>query len=757
MKGAEPAAAAAQSTPPRSSARPLAAALPLLGLALLSAGGLTLELSLVRVLSALYLYSYVYVVLAIAVLGIGLGAAAGTARPHLRDARKLPLWAALAGVTGFLLTALTLWGATVEARLLTTAAAALPYGFLGLALATAFSNAAHESPKLYWADLSGAGLGTIAAIPLLNAIGGIDGMLAGALLMNCAAICFAPRRFLSWLSALVATAVLATSLAGGWLSLDYRNTQTLKPIHEQLRAGGRIESSRWDAFARTDLVYRPDQGLYYLFVDGGAGSVVPDASRPELWERDIGAYPFVAEGPDNAILIGPGGGLDVVQARAGGVRDLLAVELNAASIDMVRDLGEYAGNVYGLAADTLIDEGRSALRRSGELFDVIFLSQVVAQAAEARAYALSENRVHTVEAFGDYLDHLSPGGVVALKLYDELTLTRALTTALTALAERGADDREAAHHLLALLDTRVEPPIPLLAVYEAPLSRDEAVWRARKAEEHGLALLFVPGLIAAPPLDALVEGEASVEDVITAVGTADVRPARDDWPFFFQFEIGLPLAVRPLAMGLGLLLAALVLALLYAGRARLALPARLDAMLFACLGAGFMVIEVVLLHRTQLLLGHPTLNLSVVLGALLIAGGLGSFSAGHIGVGRERGAIGWIGLLVAAAFAGWLLLWSGTAEALRGADIAIRSAATVLGLLPLAFVMGMPFPLALRAVGRRGELHVALGWAVNGVMSVVGAVGALLVALQFGFIAVAVLGGLCYLALAVLGFKLSSS
>jgi hypothetical protein len=544
------------------------------------------------------------------------------------------------------------------------------------------------------------------------------------------------------------------SVQAGFGSLvDYPSAAASKPIRLQLEAGGEIVRTRWDAFARTDLVFRPDHGNYFLYVDGGAGSLVPSARHPERWLHDIGRFPFVADPPERVFVIGPGGGLDIALARASLANspDIVAVELNAASVALTRSLADYAGDLYGENVTVKVDEGRSALRRSEGRFDLIFLSQVVAQAAEARALALSENSVYTVEAFHDYLDRLAPGGQIALKLYDEPTLARALFTALQALLERGLDDATAARHFLALLDTRTSPPIPLLMVYDKPLTRSEAIRRARVAEALELALLYVPGLLAHPPLDGLLAGNIGLEELIADSGALDLRPTRDSWPFFFQFEPAIPSTLRPLAYGLGLLLVLSLAALGTFGRRVGAPPS--TYLTFALLGVGFMTIEVAALQRSQLFLGHPTLNLSVVLASLLLGGGLGSRLASRVATGHERRAVRASSLAVVAAFALWLVAWPHLSEATLQAPLLVRGLVVASSLLPPALTLGMPFPLALRQAGRRSGATVALGWAVNGATSVMGAVGATILALLWGFGPVALVGLVSYGLLAVAPFR----
>ena len=139
---------------------------------------------------------------------------------------------------------------------------------------------------------------------------------------------------------------------------------------------------------------------------------------------DIGFFPFATEQTERVFVIGPGAGLDVWFALQSNARQITAVEVKAASVEMVDAWRGYTGALYDRTRmEVIVDHGRSALRRSEGKFDLIDLSQVVTLAAARGGCALSENTICTEEAFSEYLDHLDEGGQIALKPYDEVTLT----------------------------------------------------------------------------------------------------------------------------------------------------------------------------------------------------------------------------------------------------------------------------------------------------------------------------------------------
>ena len=718
-------------------------------LALLTGGGLLFEIALTRLLSVLFFSTYSYLVLSIAVLGLAAGAALASLSGGAREPRNWPFWASLAGLAGVVLTLYALSGEASGLRFVLLALTVLPYLFTGVTVTAIFARHPEASPRLYLADLAGAGAGALLALPLIDLLGGPGGMLAAALALALAALLLAPRSLGSLLTALLVAATLVMHASGGGPRLALETLATPKPIRETLQQGATVAETRWNAFARTDLVHFQERDRYLIYLDGGAGSVVPDASRPETWLGDIGSLAFAVEPPESAFLVGSGGGLDIALARNFGSRRIVAAEINEAAVELTRGLEEHAGDLYGAGTELLIDDGRSALRRLGGEFDLILLSQVVSGVAEARGLALVENGLYTVEAFSTYLEHLAPEGRVALKLYDELTLTRAMATALAALQRRGASLPEAARHLFAALDTSARPPVPLLIVNGTQLDRSQAISWARTAEDRNFALLYVPGLLGPPQLERILSGEAGLEALTESGGGIDLRPTTDERPFFYQFERGLPRALRPLAWSLGALLVILLLLVVSAqlrqGRERLLAPP-----MVAALGAGFMLVEIGVLQRAQLLIGHPTLTLATVLAVMLLGAACGSGLAGRCPPGREHRWVAAAGVVATLLILGFSLAWPPASSSISSFPAAGAAAGTALMVLPLAVSLGFPFPLLLRSLGRHGPAQVAAAWTVNGVSSVAGAVGATALAIAWGFDTVSLAAAASYLLLALL-------
>ncbi len=760
-----------------------------LGLALFSAALILTEIALTRFYSVRYYPPVVFAILSMALLGIGLGAALAAWRP---DARQPHLTAAYAGgmacaVIGLLL-ATTSWSGSL-AEILGWMLLLLTFVMAGMTMATLYSRWSQESPSLYRADLTGAGLGALLAAPILSSVGVINAMLFAALAAGLAAIFLRPSSTQDLVNLdgvphtvptrgggaeslsrhsrpvervpIIATAtaalLLVTNLGFNWLTIDMHRLPTEKPIGQRLTAGGQIVATHWDGFARTDLIDPGDTidsaAPYELYMDGAAGSVMPPAGgHPALW-RDIGFFPYATEQPQRVFIIGAGGGLDIWFALQGNADEITAVEVNQASLRLLQEYRDYNGGIAEQPEVRLIiDEGRSLLAREGRAYDLISLSQVVTAAAERDGYALVENDTYTLEAFQTYLDHLTEDGVIALKLYDEITLSRALTTALTALKARGLTDSEALAHTMVLLDSSVEPAIPLLLVRNRAYTREDSLSLGAVADQVGFTPLYLPDAWADPPLDTLAGGTTTLAQFIET-SEYNLTPTTDEKPFFFQFERGIPGNLGLLLLAVGALAVVLVGATIVAeaqgggsqtGRSRAGF-----ILYFTLLGFGFIMAEVAMIQQVRLFLGHPTVAIAVVLATLLIGGGIGSGTMGKLTT-RDRLSLfpSWPGAAVFVLMIVWTLLWPRISEYAALSPFAVRVALVTFSLFPVAFFMGIPFPLGLRAAGRLGQRPVALAWAVNGVMSVLGSVAAITIAILAGFSMVYLAAAFVYLLVA---------
>jgi hypothetical protein len=254
----------------------------------------------------------------------------------------------------------------------------------------------------------------------------------------------------------------------------------------------------------------------------------------------------------------------------------------------------------------------------------------------------------------------------------------------------------------------------------------------------------------------------------------DITPTTDDRPFFFHttkvkdqvgvafgktmlFGNGLSALMTLMAISTALVLLFIVGPMALSGRSLLGTEWPRWLAYFGLLGAAFMLVEVALLQRFVLLLGHPVYSLTVTLFSLLLGTGTGSFLSRRIDESRVRSR------LVAALF-GITLLGLAAIVALPpviraavGAPLGARVALTVALLFPAGILMGVPLPAGVRLMARRQPDLLPWAWAMNGAMSVLGATLAVFIAMNWGFSVTLLAGGLVYASAAALIAKASGS
>ncbi|MBI4880037.1 MAG: hypothetical protein HY812_10335 [Planctomycetes bacterium] len=566
-------------------------------------------------------------------------------------------------------------------------------------------------------------------------------------------------------SSLAALVVTAAALLAPARLLPFESRKHFPHI-----AAEQVIAEEWNAFSRVTFYRNPEHhGLWAIPASYGGplpdsiGVAIDSWAITSILERGadpaalgfLGAYPpalaFVgAEQGFDALVIGAGGGVDVLAALEAGAGRVDAVEINPLIVDAVRGrFREFSGALYDdPRVHAAAAEGRHFVETRAGLYDRIVLSGVDTFAAtEAGAFALAENYLYTEEAIAAYLEHLRPGGILAIGRWwfepPRQTLRLALTAAAVLEARGGPDAR------LCLFVARAERNSFLL-LKNGTLTGDEVQRLTQACQPRGAEIVFAPGAPAHATFAAFLDPARRA--ALLAEYPYRVDPTTDDRPFFFEnarprhlFQAsgdwihdrlgGLEVLVVTMAV-----LLVLSLPLFWFGGLRGAgrLGGRfLAAAPFAFLGLAYMLVEVPLLQRLSLVLGHPVLAVAVVLVALLLGSGAGSLMAGRLEPARAHAAAFAAAgaVLVVPCFSHQALL-----DAVAGAGGAGRVLAVIAFLSLPAFAMGIPFPLGVRALRARGPLLVPIAFLANGVASVLACPAAVLLSIAWGF-STTLLGG----------------
>jgi spermidine synthase len=766
---AKPTAAAPEAPPPSARA----------GIFLISAATLLYQVAFIRIFSASIWYHFAFLVVSVALFGLG---ASGVALALLPDRAADPLRRAAAPAAFALAAIASYLGTTVIPFspffilqdpvqvlyfLLYDLLLLLPFFCSGFAVALILRSWPARAARLYALDLTGAACGTLllfVALPLLGARGAVA---LSAVIAACAARLMAPsprtRRAFGALALLLLPLMLWPRVLP-----DIRLDESKPVVQLERLPGARRVFSAWSALARIDVVERPGANPM-IFIDAAAATPVAPPQRPEDERGDLSALAFELHRAPSVAVIGPGGGIDVQNALALGAREVTAVEINPVIIDLVTH--RYRQLTAGVFLDPRVhlvrDEGRSFVARLKRRFDILQITLIDTWAASVSgAYSLSENYLYTTEAFTSYLEHLESGGSLSITRWYYET-PRLVSLARAALERLGV--RDPARHV-AVVGQSVKC---VLIVQREPFTDEQIAALRAFAAQSNRRLLHDP---AAAPQNTVYDALLEMPDPRPLIAASEVAldPVSDDSPFFFQLtrwksvrlaalkNFNSQSFLDPLSVPVGQIALVTALALgLFLSLVLLGVPLGLGAVpregrwrwlgYFLALGVAYIVVEVVLMQRFALLLGHPTYSVTAVLFAILLFSGLGSAWSD-----RWRGRPGSLGGALAVAVPAAILFVTlavpPLARACMALPLAARLGVAMLVIAPLAFLMGMPFPLGIRVLAGRGGGSIPWAWAANGCGSVLGSVCAVLGAMVWSFSVMLLVAGALY-ALALAGIS----
>src|SRR3954470_5568126 len=772
--------------------------LPLI-ISTISCASLLLELALTRLFSVVLFYHFAFLAISVALLGLGAGGVfAHIFRVKLSHWRVEHLGGVLLAVNALLIigvletvlhsaVSLNLKLRNFEKLSLMYLISSLPFFITGLLFSIVFAREGAQLARLYGFDLIGGAIACVLLVPTLNLLGAPNAVLCAALLMAVAAFFWSDTHRLKIRAAVIAAgyvALIAANYKGSLIDIVYA-----KGVR---RDGSWVQFARWNALSRVEV----DQvGLAkYIVIDADASTAimnvdpaewardVPVGSNPGTWKQSapfnwktdlMNAAPSLANvlrPRGDFAIIGPGGGVDVLRAVANGSRDVTGIEINPliANTIMRGSYADYAHHLYERPEVHLhVADGRSYLRSSGDRYDVVQMTLVDTWASTAAgAYALSENNLYTVEAFREYFDHLRPDGLIAITRWEfrqPREALRVVSQAIEALHELGVNNP--AENFMVASDGPLGQdgrPVIVLAKKSAFTADEVSAVRAHLLGHPKLVSLYVPN--GDNPQNAFTRLIQSNDPRAFAVSYQyNVAPVFDSSPFFF-FTLKTANAIADLRgtrggmdwrVNLGLVILGMVLLIsIVAVLAFLVIPLALEPRsshprlwplcYFIAVGLGYILVEITLIQRFVLFLGHPTYALTVVIFLMLLASGTGSLAARRWGASIRT--LRPVLLLITVAVIAYLGVLPFILRSLVGLPFAAKLLVSGALIVPLGFIMGMPFPTGLRLLDDSsiGSGLTEWAWAMNASASVLGSVLAMVLALHFGLNVTFFCGALAY-------------
>jgi hypothetical protein len=764
-----------------------------LGFGLVAMSILVVQIVLSRLFAAVMTYYYAFMLISLAMLGLASGSLLVQVLPRVFAPRRFALSAmacaaamGMAGIVGTLALLVlyphTRVGVSGFARQNFWALATLfwclfPFFlFGGLVVALVFARHRDDFNRLYAVDLIFAAGGCLLAIVALQGSTPVQVLLLFCVIPMLAAALFGFAEHKAMAVGVLGVALM-WALAGQFLS---QMDSIAKPRHASSLERPTVVSE-WNAvsavrvhpgpfytWALSPRYAGPQHEMLSLIIDGlgGTGIVRFDGNPATLGGYDYLDQDLTALGselvPRNArqLIIGPGGGVDILQGVRKGRTDITAVEINPLIAQVVNEnLSDFSGRPYHLpGVRVVIENGRTFIKRSTETFDLISLTWVDT-GGSATALAFSENYLYTVEAYREYLAHLTPHGYFgflrALGRGEVVRVDsmRGIAVAWEALRQDGVGD-PASHLLVTAVNSPfLGRPMCLVLVKKSALTSDDVARAHAFASRYGFEILWAPPVgVPVQPASAFFADYASlVRAIVTEPDRAklfreapfDIQPATDDNPFYFveRARPGQPagegvlqlqtLVIALLVLVVPFLVVPVVPSLRRGALSSVPAPAASAALAyFSLIGLAFMGVEIELFHVFALLLGSPLTTLAIVLAGLLLSSGAGSYLSSRF-TGARPAALAALFASLVVLLVVFLLGREFLLSRVVAAPLALRIVATLAIVTPLGLLMGMPMAIGMALV-RQSEPLVLWGWSLNGVFSVLASAGALYSAIYIG-------------------------
>jgi hypothetical protein len=770
---------------------------------------LTLELLQTRVLSLLYYNNIVYLTVTVALMGFGIsGVFVSIFSRKLKNPEKLAsLTLGLFSISALYclrrasyLPVVAPDSSTLIELVRPYLILILPFIFSGCTLGLIFMTHGRDIYRLYFIDLIASALGALCFTFLLRPLGAdaliwlvsivaLSGFIVYAAITPCA------KRYIF---IIVPLFLLGLIFWGNSLVND-------EPAHYKFAGWlrdhkSKIECSIWTTIAKIDIWSEGTNYYKILTQDGDAPTAFPSALHREkhLCNQTSPKSLLIPQSlpylirpkPDNALIIGPGGGQEIVIANTFGAKHIDGAEINPATCALVR--GRYRDYIQWPMWDnvTLFNaEGRHFVGAADKKYDVISMTGVdTLTALNSGAYVLSENYLYTVEAIEQYLNALTPHGTMFMCRWMFDTPREALRLANIFLygAERCGIKKPS--QCIMVIGWYFKPTIwAATLIKRDPFTTDEVETILRRINgQRDMPVIYLPDIypdnkqqdVEAKAFlykhDALKFARAAYYGLIRAETLEkrrtfeneylyNITPVYDDRPFFFEYHkiteifsadkmsdyfsrgtIVHYVLFYLLAFTSFVSFVAMILPLYIFEKEGLKVD-RIWTLLgfFCCLGMGFMFLELGFIQKLSIYLGHPMYTLAVVLAGILMFTGIGSYYAGTRAIDRvallKQGMIGTALLSVI-----WLLIINWVIPRTLGAPLLIRILVSLCSIFPIGLVMGIPFATGLRYLEERYPRFIPWAWGINGLTSVMGSVLAIIIAMRIGFTVVVLLGCVTY-------------
>ncbi|WBW95020.1 hypothetical protein [Oceanirhabdus sp. W0125-5] len=736
------------------------------------------EVLLTRLFSVILSNNMVFLVVSFAILGSGLGgiygyvqfnkskynkSKKGENKRYIKDLVKIS-WLLPISIIGTI--GIMYKSPYLSSSLIYIMIGMIPFIIGGAIISIIFKEYRENSNKLYFMDLIGAALGSLLVLKIMNSFGFMFSVVLTTILSMIGVILILIHyRFKKYvlinsfivviLTALLIQGNFIRSVENGFTAyysspntvIDYlRNSSSYKSLG--------ISYSKWDAISRTDVLVTSDENEKIIVTDGAASAPIlkfdGDLNKIAYLKKEVNYIPFAIGENKDALVIGSGGGKDVLFALLGGGKIIDAVEINGSSIDAVNKFKEFSGNIYGRPEVNVYNQdGRRFIENTKEVYDNIYLSMVMTNAVENNMFSLSENYLYTYEAFEEYFDHLKDQGKLSLMVHEEKEMIRIINTGIKVLLDRGIPQEEVTEYFTVINGVGMEHlashgnmiMMPLVIFKNNPFTDVEIENVKTMANESKYQVIHYPGREYGPYKD-IKENKITYKKMLKKFNVK-VSPITDNSPFYYNYNSLVPNEIIILISGLMVIW--LIISKVFFRKKEI----RVISRHFIIIGLAYMLIEIPIVQKLSLYLENPSIAFSFVLFSILVSSGIGSALSGTKLIKKYMMESSIYLVVTGISVLTTLLTIDKVTLITNDFGLYGKFFVVFLTLLPMGTLMGMPFPTGINKVNKikHSSNAIPLMWAANGIFSVIGSVLAVSLSMNVGFNTTIIIGGLCYLLL----------
>lgn len=645
----------------------------------------------------------------------------------------------------------------------------IPFVIGGSILSIIFKEFANVSSKVYFMDLVGSAIGSIGIIILMSLFGfmysvtiitilAIIASISISLYCNQMKLILINGVLLAILSIVLIEGNFIIGLEKGFSSYFSSPNTVIKYIEDMEEESTDISYTKWNAVSRTDVIETTDKNQKIIVTDGGASAPIikfnGNLSEVEYLKSEVNYIPFAIGDNDKTLVIGSGGGKDVLFALLGGSNEISAVEINKSTIDAVDYFKEYSGNIYDRAEVKVYNQdGRNFVENTFEKFNNIYLSMVMTNSIENTMYSLSENYLFTEEAFDTYLSKLDENGKLSIMTHSALEMLRIVNTGIKVLLDNGIKESDITNYFIIVNGMNNNHAdrhgniirMPMIIFKNNPFTDDELMSLKMISDFQNRDIIHQPNK-EYKLYNLLKTNQLNYQEMLETF-TYNVRPIVDNSPFFYNYTNFVPSEI--IVIGIVALFIWLIIRPIYFKEK---IVKRISTY-FIIIGMAFMLVEIPLVQKTILYFGNSSIAFSSVLFSILVSSGIGSLLSGNKFVKKNIIESSMYLLLAGISVIAVLVSIDKITFITNGLDLISKIIVIFIVLFPMGFFMGMPFPVGINKVKEKlhKEKAIPLMWAANGIFSVIGSILAVSLSMKFGFNITILIGAILYLLLYMRG------